>query len=315
MRICIYIFITLSFALSNLNAQQPVVSARIDSIAILVGEQTKIHLEVTKAVNSNVDFPMFSDTIITGIELVEASKLDTLPLDNNQEQITLDYLITSFDEGLYYIPPFAITLGSDTIFSNNLSLKVSEFPVDTISKQFYDIKPVMQPDFVLADYVYILIIILIILLVLGVIIYFVFIREKKIKLIKKQVLTLPPHVKAFADLEKLKKQKLWQQGKHKEYYTKITDILRTYLHFQFAINAMEMTSDEILYSLNIKQEKLSACDNLQQILKLADLVKFAKLKPLPEENELSYMNAHLFISQTQPEEVLQKAEVKENKAE
>jgi hypothetical protein len=233
---------------------------------------------------------------------------DTLKLNDLQKQISLDYTITSFDEGLYYIPPFAILTGNDTLFTNSLSLKVmDDLKVDTVSKQIYDIKGVMKPEFVLTDYIYILAILWFILIVLAVIIYFVFVKKKKLKtLLKKTKTVLPPHLKALKALEKVKEKKLWQQGWHKEYYTQLTDILRIYLYERFSVNAMEMTSDEILNAITACHEADSARENLQQILRLADLVKFAKFTPLPDENDLSYINARLFVNQTQPEEIVNK---------
>lgn len=303
-------FIPFFFLFSSLNAQQPTVKATIDSLAILVGQQTDIHLEVTKTKGDKISFPLFNDTIITGIELVDVGKIDTTELEDNLELLRLNYTITGFDEGLYYIPPFSVVANADTFFSNSLSLKISVFPVDTVSKQFYDIKSVMKPDFVLADYLYIFLIILAVALVLGLLIYFIFFKKKEIKLIRKQEKEIPPHVKAFTGLEALKDKKLWQQGKYKAYYTELTDILRIYLHGRFGMNALEMTSDEILHAFDMLEEKESAYENLKQILVLSDLVKFAKFIPSPDENELSFMNAHLFVSQTQPEEEIKNEELK-----
>ena len=312
-KIKLYIaFIPFLFLFSLLKAQQPTVKAAIDSLAILVGEQTEIHLEVTKKKEDKINFPIFSDTIITGIELVDVGKIDTTELDNKLELLRLNYTITGFDDGLYYIPPFSVTANADTFFSNSLSLKISTIQVDTISKQFYDIKPVMNPDFVLADYVLILLIIWLVSLILLVLIYLIFFKKKKIKLIKIQEKIILPHSKAFSELEILKEKKLWQQGGFKAYYTELTDILRIYLQGRFGINAPEMTSDEILHAFSILEERESAYENLKQILILSDLVKFAKFTPLPDENELSFMNGHLFVSQTQPEEVKQKETVQKD---
>lgn len=311
------IFLCLLFCVQSMCvfAQNPVIQAKMDSLAILVGEQTRIRLEITKPVNGRIQIPILQDTIIKGIDIVDITNRDTVKLDHDQEQINIDYLITGFDEGLYYIPPFYITSQSDTFYSNSLSLKIASLKVDTVSKAFYDIKPVMEPKFVLADYIYIMIIIWIILVILAVIIYFIFFKKKKVKTIFRKKPQVLPHVKALTALENVKREKLWQQGLNKEYYTQITDILRTYLFERFNISAQEMTSDEILSSVKKYHEAQSAYDNLQQILKLADLVKFAKFTPLPDENDLSYINAGLFVSQTKQEEKIQKDENKEKSEE
>ena len=105
------------------------------------------------------------------------------------------------------------------------------------------------------------------------------------------------------ELDEIKQQKLWQQGRNKEYYTLITDTLRRYIVDRFGINAMEMTSGEILDIIRKQQEANSVYESLKQIMQLSDFVKFAKMNPLPDENDLSLMNAYLFINQTKVEEI------------
>jgi len=114
------------------------------------------------------------------------------------------------------------------------------------------------------------------------------------------------------ELDEIKQQKLWQQGRNKEYYTLLTDTLRKYMVNRFGINAMEMTSGEILELIRLESEANSSYNSLKQILELADFVKFAKLHPLPDENELSLMNAYLFVNQTKVVEVASPEESKES---
>ena len=287
-----------------IHAQNPVIKASLDSVSIAIGSQAKIRLEITKPAKSNVEIPIFRDTIISGIEIVDITRFDTLTIAHDQEQINIDYLITSFDEGLYYIPPFAVVAQIDTFYSDFLTLKVIQpfGDIDTTRGPF-DIKQPMSPKIVPSDYIFILIIIWIISVILVVLAYFFLLRPKKKKEILAQKRNIPPHIKALHDLEEVKQKQLWQKGLYKEYYTQLTDVLRIYLHERFGIDALEMTSNEILFSVQARYEAESAYENLYRVLKLADLVKFAKFKPLPNENELSYMNARLFVSQTQPEEI------------
>ena len=103
-------------------------------------------------------------------------------------------------------------------------------------------------------------------------------------------------------LERLYVQRLWQAEKHKLYYSTLTDILRTYIDGRFGVGAMEMTSDEIIEAMrNVDLPQKSAMD-LTQILRDADLVKFAKAVPEAEENEAAYEAAWQFVEQTKPVE-------------
>jgi hypothetical protein len=109
---------------------------------------------------------------------------------------------------------------------------------------------------------------------------------------------------ALSELDKIKQEKPWQQGRPKEYHTELTDILREYIERVYNVNSMEMTSEEILENLrNLRFEQKNAYLGLKQILQLADLVKFAKWNATPDEHELSLSNAYLFINQTKVEEL------------
>jgi hypothetical protein len=241
-----------------------------------------------------------------GVEVVEISKIDTTDIGNNRIQIKYDYNITSFDENLYQLPPFRVVSGVDTFASQSLALKVSTIQVDTLhTDQFFDIKPVMEPDFVWKDYLSTALSILGGLLLVALIIYLVYRlkNQKPIIAIKRQPkVTLPPHVEAIQALDAIKFKKLWQQGKEKEYYSEVSDVVRNYIDRRFGVNAMEMTSGETLLAVRNISDVDFVFDNLKQMLFVSDMVKFAKYHPMPEENELSIGNAYLFVNSTIPVE-------------
>jgi hypothetical protein len=234
---------------------------------------------------------------------LEISTPDTLDIGNNRIQIKYDYLITSFDSAAYLIPPFKLIAGVDTFYSNEPALKVSTLQVDTQSGNYYDIKDVMNPSLVLADYVHILYYILAVCILILLVFYIIFGKKKQQPVFsfkKEEKIKLPPHTRAIQALDEIKNQKLWQQGKEKEYHSCVSDIIRKYIEERFYVFAMEMTSNEILQKMKGISETDFVYDNMKQILLLADLVKFAKYRPLPEENELSIMNAYLFVNSTTP---------------
>ena len=174
-----------------------------------------------------------------------------------------------------------------------MALKVSTVPVNADKpEEFYDIKNVWKPPFVLADYYPWIFGVLLTLFLICVVAYVIkrMRNRQSILPFKKPEPKLPPHEQAIKELDEIKQQKLWQQGRSKEYYTLITDTLRRYIVDRFGINAMEMTSGEILDIIRKQQEATSVYESLKQIMQLADFVKFAKMNPLPDENDLSLMN-------------------------
>ena len=117
---------------------------------------------------------------------------------------------------------------------------------------------------------------------------------------------LPPHQAAMKEIERIKNEKVWQKGQPKEYYTELTDTLRTYIKDRFGFNALEMTSSEIIDKLLEMKDK-EAISDLKELFQTADLVKFAKHDPQMNENDANLINAIDFINETkQPEEENQK---------
>ena len=310
-----------SFVHSNLWAQKITVNARLDSTVMWIGNQTHLTFEISQQPRQKVGMPVFSDSIIGGLELVEPVKIDTLKSPDGHILVKQHYLVTDFKDSLLYIPPFPFVLNGDTVWSKSLSLKVVQpFKIDTASNAIADIKPVFQPKF---NWSNLLFIVLLVLAIHGIIILLLFIYRKYLKKSpvldsKEMKLLLPPHVVALSELDRLKQDKPWQQGRSKEYHTELTDIIREYIERVFSVNSMEMTSEEILDHLrNLKSEQKTAYSGLNQILKLADLVKFAKWNPTPDEHELSLSNAYLFVNQTKvdetkPLEEIKNEEIKEN---
>lgn len=298
--------IGLFFSGGKASAQNTLLDVKVDSAAILIGEQTVLHLTVTADKNKEVQLVIPRDTLMAGVEVLDIPKADTTEIDNDRLLIKQDLLVTSFDSSLYLLPPFKVIDGKDTVYSNQIALKVSTIPVNTDKpEEFFDIKNVWKPPFVLADYYPIIFGVLLALFLICVIAYVIKRLRNRQSLIpfKKPEPKLPPHEQAVKELDEIKQQKLWQQGRSKEYFTMITDTLRRYIVERFGINAMEMTSGEILDIIRKTPDASSVYDNLQQILLLSDFVKFAKMNPLPDENDLSMKNAYLFVDQTKQEVV------------
>ena len=198
--------------------------------------------------------------------------------------------------------------GADTIASNQVALKVSTVPVDVDNpEKFYDIKDVWKPPFVLADYYPWIFGVLTALFLICVIGYLVqrYRRHRSEVPVKPAEPELPPYETAIRELDSIKDQKLWQQGLNKEYYTQVTDTLRRYISRRYGVNAMEKTSEEILAIIERETDERTVYDTLRQVLRLSDYVKFAKLHPLPDENDESMRNAYLFVNQTKRTEAPQ----------
>jgi len=217
-----------------------------------------------------------------------------------------DLILQSFDSGLYVIPPLVYVIGTDTVKSEPLSLKVMPIPVDT-EKDIMDYKPIEEEDFKVLDWIpdwladYWWVWLLLLLAIAGSLYYYLkyYRKGRKInwKPAKKR---LPPYEEAMLNLQALHEQQLPSQGREQEYFTGLTDILRVYIDRRFDINAVEMTSSQIIDTLRKNEETKAVNEQLSMILEVADLVKFANAKPLADDNEQAYRRAVDFVEATKP---------------
>ena len=307
-----YLFlITLLTALTGrVIAQSVTVDATIDSLQILIGEQAKIKLQVSLDTDKRAILPAYTDTLVRGVEIVDIAKPDTQMLnDGRRSLITQEYTVTSFDSALYYLPPMEVLVDNKAYRSKALALKVYSMPVDTLHPdQFFGPKTVMKAPFAWEDWYGLIACSFLALPLLGLLIYLIVrIRDNKpiIRKIKVEP-KLPPHQAAMKEIERIKTEKVWQKGLSKEYYTELTDAIRTYIKDRFGFNALEMTSSEIIDQLLEMNDK-EAISDLKLLFQTADLVKFAKHNPQMNENDANLINAIDFINETkQPEEENQK---------
>lgn len=318
MKRIIHIFILLFFISGYTKGQSVSVEATIDSLEILIGEQTNINLKVAAGSNQKIIFPQFIDTLIRNVEVLEVSKPDTQYYNNKEMmEIKQNYTITSFDSALYYIPPFDVYVDSLKYESNPLALKVYSMPIDTLHpEQFFGQKDIIKTPFVWSDwYLFILCFVL-----LAPVIYLIYYLSKRLRdnepIIRwvKVEPKIPAHEMALQEIERIKEGKIWQkEGTAKEYYTKLTDAIRRYITERFEINATEMITSEIIDQLKLVEDK-EALDDLNELLQTADLVKFAKHDPLMNEKDASLINAIDFINETKKElteeELAQPTEIK-----
>lgn len=305
----ILIFFAAVFA-GQTQAQRIKATASLDSANILIGDQVKLFLEIDHPKSVSVEFPQVPDSINGGlIEVLGRSGIDTFEADDEKfmKQIQA-YTITSFDSGSYRITPYWFKINMDgnidSVPSNGVTLNVYSMQIDT-TKGPTDIKMPYDAPLTLKEVTpYILGVILI-----GAIIFFLLYSIKRKKK-NKPIFARPPkpkqpaHVVALRELDRIKAEKIWQKGKTKQYYSELTDTLRIYIEDRFAIRAMEQVTDEILDSFRAQKNLLSDKNfaNLSQILQVADLVKFAKYTPLPDDDNLSLVNAYFFVNETKKEE-------------
>ncbi len=282
---------------------QELVSTTLTKDTILIGDQVewKSVLKVPNGLTASID-PM-SEYVVPGVELIGDFRIDTVKRHKTYSDVEAVGLITSFDSGSYKLPPLVVyfTRGEeivDTLRLKELDLEVTTIPIDTATYEMYDIRPQFQYPVTFAE------VapwagggLLLVAIIVAAVYYF---RRRKAG---KDVFAPakpkdPAHIVALRKLEEIRNEKLWQDGKEKQFYTEVTDTLRAYIEDRFDIKTFERTSGEILEDIAEKDLTPADYEILKEIFSTSDLVKFAKYTATQEENENAIPASVRFVNDT-----------------
>ena len=297
------------------SAQNVIVKAELDSMMMWVGQQTGLHVEVACDAGQEVTFPAYRDTIVRGLEIIPPVTTDTQYVNDGQRMlVTRNYTVTCFDSALVYIPYIPVKVDGEEYQSNRLALAFMSYDIpEENAKQIFGPKENMKTPVKLYE-VKGLAIYWILAAIAIVAAVYLLLRYRDDKPIIRRIKIepkVPAHVRAITDIEELRQSGGPHSEDSKAYYTSLTDILREYINDRFGFNATEMTSYEILEHLEESRDKESL-NELRNLLSTADMVKFAKFKPMLNENDQNLINALEFVNDTKievsPEELQPKEE-------
>jgi len=302
------LFFLCSFIFTNSFAQQ--VKVEVDTTNIRIGEQFyyKIFVEDT----ANVIIPKLEN--IKGLEVVEDLKIDTL-----KSRLLKKYLLTSFDSGAYYIPSQQIFIRNRAYLTDSILINVATVAVDTTKQKMFPIKAIKSEPYVFDDFKPYLIWVVLALLLIAGIIYYIKTRKKEEISEEEAIALLPPFEEAMERLQQLDSKLLWQNNEVKKYYSELTEIVRAYIEKELKIPALEITTDELITMLSDFNDAKTIEVNKEVIKKLkallseADLVKFAKSKPLSHEIEEDRRDAEDVLNELKPKPIIE--ETKEDELE
>jgi hypothetical protein len=288
-----------SLIIATTMAQEVRVRAELDTNKALIGDQLNLRLTVEKSPALQVNFPALSKALSADIEILNVKAIDTSAFSANTITLIQELLITVFDTGFFEIPslPFVVMNQGSPDTMNTLPVYFQVFSVKADST-IRDIKAVYKVPLGFRDFLPYLLL----LTGIGLIAWLLYIYYTNRKSIGKLLTTRNTHespdVLAVKELEQLRAEKPWMQNRVKYFYIRISEVLRVYIEHRFKVPALERTTDEILESLKDTSCSASEISRLASVLKLADLVKFAKVLPEHNESELQIDAAVGFVVET-----------------
>lgn len=287
-------------------AQSSMVNSQVETSSIRIGEQFQYKISVKET--ENVILPKL--ILGKGLEIIDSAKVDTI---NNM--LIQKYVLTGFDSGAFYIPQQQVFVRNQAYLTDSLLISVATVEIDTTKIKKYPIKSIKSEPYVFDDFKIYIFLLLAALAIIGFWIYYFVIRKRKVAEYKPTYKVLPPFEEAIYKLNELDSKLLWQNNQVKEYYSELTEIVRNYIERELQVPALEKTTDEIIGMLrdfqnaNTIQTSKETIKKLKELLQEADLVKFAKSKPISIEIEEDRKDAEDIISNLKPKPTPKKDEL------
>ena len=286
-------------------SQNPTVKVQIETSNILIGQQFSYRISVKET--KNVILPKL---VLKGLEVIDSFKIDTL---NNM--LIQKYILTGFDSGAFYIPQQQVFVKNQAYLTDSLLINIATVAIDTSKIKKYAIKPIKKETYVFDDFKLYIYLLIAALLIIGFWVYWFIIRKRKTEEDVETYIAIPPYEEAIIKLNELDEKLLWQNNKVKEYYSELTDIIRGYIERELKVPALEKTSDEITDMLRDFHDSDAITTSKETIMKLkdllreADLVKFAKSKPLATEIQEDRKDAEVVMNNLKTKPIIKDNEL------
>ena len=291
----------------GLKAQNVEVEGKVNDTKVQVGKPFTLDLSLKVPYGWFVEWNDFAiDTLSEQLDIIKRSEVErTADADSNvivKQQLTL----MTFDTGQIQVPAVGLTYAKSfddpdrlKAYTDSINLYSTTITVDTTMAYKPIVEPIAAPVQMKEVFPWILAVLLLALAIFG-IWYWRKHRKTKVdadgNIVRGPV--IPPYDKAVGDLENLRQQKLWQSGKVKEYFSSLTDIAREYIEGQFGVNAVEMTTDDILEEVKPLHFSQETYNKLKDTMEVADLVKFAKYSAANLESENAMNSMTEFVKES-----------------
>ena len=290
--------------------------------SVLIADQLLYGFELRQVEEGTVfALPEWKNDERGGVMAISPWTVDTIKVKRQKKgmprllDIRGSLVITSFDEGVYDLPPIMVGRLSkdglvDTLVFDPMRLEVKTMPVDTSTFVPHDIKGQIRYPLTFGELVPWLAAFWVLAVIAITVTCLVIMRRRKDD--PAYVRKDPAHIVALRELDKYRGSRMWAAEKQKVFYSGVTDALRDYISSRYGISAMEMTTAEIFSGMKYSDVPKELLSQVQDLFERADFVKFAKYVASDEDNASVLPLAVRFVTETYQTEVSSEAESSEN---
>ena len=289
-------------------AQEGNPATRLSRDTILIGDQIEWIIPLEMAPGEKYFLEDIADPPAPGVEIIKPLQLDTVSNGRKSVKVEGKVILTSFDSGSYYLPPLIAMIerksgAVDTLYMEGHTLEVTTVPIDTATYVIKDLKGQIKYPLKFKELLPWIGLALLLALIVWALVRWITMSRANRTFLGKPIVKDPPHIVALRALDKIRKQKLWQNDKQKQFYTEVTDALRVYIADRYGIVALERPSREMLADLKKQDIEEALYGKMDELFTRADLVKFAKYLASAEENEEVIPDAVRFVNATYIKEI------------
>ncbi len=289
-------------------AQEGNPATRLSRDTILIGDQIEWIIPLEMAPGEKYFLEDIADPPAPGVEIIKPLQLDTVSNGRKSVKVEGKVILTSFDSGSYYLPPLIAMIerksgAVDTLYMVGPTLEVTTVPIDTATYVIKDLKGQIKYPLKFKELLPWIGLALLLALIVWALVRWINMSRANRTFLGKPIVKDPPHIVALRALDKIRKQKLWQNDRQKQFYTEVTDALRVYIADRYGIVALERPSREMLADLKKQDIEEALYGKMDELFTRADLVKFAKYLASAEENEEVIPDAVRFVNATYIKEI------------
>lgn len=283
-------------------------ATRLSRDTILIGDQIEWIIPLEMAPGEKYFLEDIADPPAPGVEIIKPMEMDTVASSRKTVKVEGKVILTSFDSGSYYLPPLIAMIerkdgAVDTLYMEGPTLEVTTIPIDTATYVVKDLKGQIKYPLKFKEVAPWVLLALLLAAMIWALVRWVRMHRANRTFLGKPIVKDPPHIVALRTLDKIRKQKLWQNDRQKQFFTDVTDALRVYIADRFGIVALERPSREMLSDLKKQDVEPKLYEDMDELFTRADLVKFAKYQASAEECEEAIPDAVRFVNATYMKEI------------
>jgi len=277
------------------------IASRVFPEKATVGDELRLYLRADRP----KDWTLRPPSAETKLGPFEVKSVEKAPVERGKNRVGEVFVLTltTFELGRLTVPPVSVTFIDERgregqVFSDPVAVEIVSVSKAPPAGQA-QLKPIKGPVSLSLDELRTLVLAVLAALLSAILALKLFFRLRSRIVVDPETLK-PAHERALLELGRLRQAGLLPQGRLKEHYSALSDVLRRYITRRFGVDAADLTTAELLAALKESAMSREALAVAREVLEASDLVKFAKYEPSRPETGQVEARLEEFVASTKP---------------